>query len=89
MCSNECLIKGSNLKHTRPKALKITLIATLFNSWCSTCSLDSRVKQLNILLDYFTEVIKNTDRLVARLQKQSVDSSLNIEVQYHRYYMYV
>lgn len=50
--------------------------------------LDSKQKQLETLLIYFTDVVKNTERLVAQLQKVSVDTSLKVEAQHHRYIRY-
>ena len=47
--------------------------------------LDSKQRQLETLLVYFTDVVKNTERLVAQLQKVSVDTSLKVEAQHHRY----
>lgn len=47
--------------------------------------LDSKQRQLETLLVYFTDVVKNTERLVAQLQKVSVDTSLKVDAQHHRY----
>ena len=41
---------------------------------------DKRAIQLNVLLEYFTRVVSSTDKLISRLQKQSIDSASSLKM---------
>lgn len=47
--------------------------------------IDHKQDQLDLLMNYFSKVIQNIDKIVTQLQKVTQDTSLIVESKYHKY----